>query len=986
MDPKLKRLLLNSAAVVWLQKYGLHLLVIFLAWFLARWHFREFESQIPYQREIITPDELYWVLQSLQFRQALLDGNLQGLVQSAHPGTITMWMGTIGATIKLWFTPELQEEVSWLVQQEWVLPQSGELSNRLYPFLAPGRNALRWLVTGLWLAIFQLVRERVANKLVLFFTMFILVTDMWILGLTNILHVDGLLALFSVITLLLVLPQNDTEIGWHQRRRYLLAGVTMGCAILSKVPGLVLLVVVPGAMLAQQLVINSRYSFASRTRFLKHFGYVLIGLFGTFAVLAPIIFINPAYVFENVFALSSREIGFSAPTFFLGRVTETPGILFYPLTLLFRQQIFVTLGLVIALAQLIRSKGKSNNWIFAGTSVVFSVLFLIGLLISDREFARYAIPIFVIISLIGAISIANFVDRLPRPENLAWFLKAPAVFGLILGIVFLVRTGSQIDPFVFTNPLVGGTHVGPRLMLTTWGGEHSTASAFANLGSAPLGSTAQRTIFTDNVPAVAPFANLSNTSVFLLNDTTARLIKPEDQVLLSLENKVLNPERWEPETFGGSGGDIIKQIVTESEPTSTVDSGGVPRVYIYSEIDPDLLDSGRTRYPNGGFTFGNQLVLAESTVIKEDDEFDIHLLLRWRARAPESSLAADGQNAIIKLAITDDVGRTWVVREDPLVDIEDRPAATWSAGREYLSIHTLPLASDMPPESFQVNISYFSADGSLNGVTDSLNQFVGTSAEIASLKVQVPPLQPPVAYPEGSILVNQNDIQVIQPVPDSIGQGGRLGLEVWVQSSGDQNQTLTLDIGDVSLDYPLAADEWQTGHVYRLHPEWLLPLDIPAGEYPILLNDVKAGTIMVNAVERSFELDPNLNSRGIQVGDLGFIHALLLDRSTNVAKLIWEVNQPDSLNYAAFFQLLDDDFSVLYQVEREPGRATSQTVQGEIIEVTEEMPADIVEEARYLVTGFVNPITGVRLPIIRISDGLEPAPRHLLNDLKPNNE
>ncbi len=980
MDPKLKRLFLNSAAAVWVNKYGLYLLVVFLAWFLGRWHFREFESQIHYQREIITPDELYWVLQSLQFRHALIQRDWHGLVQSAHPGIITMWLGSIGTTIKLWLNPELQEEVAWLIQQEWVLPQSGELSNRLYPFLAPGRNALRWLVAGLWLAIFQLLRERLASKLVLFFTLFILITDMWIVGLTNILHVDGLLALFCTITLLLVLPKNDTELGWYSPRRYILAGCTLACAILSKVPGLVLLGIVPAVLIGQQLLISKRYSFASKFKGIRSLGLVLLGCLGTFALLAPIVFIDPAFVFDNVFVLSSREIGFTAPTFFFGRVTENPGALFYPLTILFRQQIFVTIGLIILVVQTIRNRGESNNWIFAATSILFSVLFLFGLLISDREFARYAIPIFMVVSLVGAISVSNFVADSNRYFQTTWYLEPTFLFGLALVFLAFIRVAGRLDPFVFTNPLVGGNRVGPRLMLTTWGSQHSSAAAFSD--SIPGND---KTIFTDNIPGSAPFVSLDQRSVFLLTEETARIIKPQDIVILSRENQQLNPERWQSQ-IPQAGTKIIDRIPAGLEPEAAFESGGQPRVSVYSNFDPETLNLGLTRIENNTLYFGAGLAMLESTLIKPDDDFNVYLYLRWKTNLINGE--APIEDGKLKLSITDQTGHVWVEREDQLIDIEDRPSRAWTVGREYLTVHALPLASDMPPENFQINASYFSADGSLTGIGNEFRNFIGVSAELASLQVELPDPQPPVAIPEESDFYRANGIQAVNALPAEIGQGERFQPDIWVRygTTLQDGQSLTLNIGSETLIYPLDTTGWQDGYVYRLRPEWRLPADFPPGTYPLKLNGIEIGETTVRPVARNFELDTTIKRRNIKVGDIGQIHYFELNRETNEADLVWELKELTSLNYTLFIHLLDENFNILHQSYRQPGRPTSQTVANEILSLSQPLPPDLIAEAHYLVAGLQNPSTGVRLPVTNLADGTENPARHIENALKEENE
>ncbi len=976
MDPKLKQQFIQLTENIRLKKYGLYIIIFSLVWFLSRWHFREFSTVGSLNEEIITPDEMYWVLQSIHFRQALIERDWHGLVRSAHPGFITMWLGSVGTTLRLWFQPELQSEINWLLQQEWVLPQTGELSQRLHPFLEPSRNTLRYLVAALWLLIAHLANRRVRRTSIVLITMILLVTDMWLLGLTSIFHVDGLLALFSLATLLLVLPRSDIEIGWYSKRRYLLTGCMMAGAILSKVPGLLLLAVVPLVLLAQQILRMRANKSSGFSELLLNLGWVFLGLVGSIGIVAPIVFIDPAHVYENVVALSSREVGFQANTFFLGRITPNPGPLFYPLTIFFRQQIFVSIGLVLAVASPFLTKENSQQRLFYTTLIGFSILFWAGLLISDRVFARYAIPIFLILSFIGALEIAKFISNLKlrtKRPHLPIFQPRP-IFGFIVAGIILLRIIIQVDPFVFTNQLVGGYFVGPRLMLTGWGGEHSIAASFNQQSPVP-----NRTIFTDNIPSTAPFINLELNSVYLLNEQTAWLIKPTDLVFLSLENQQLNPERWEADLEDHStNSSILSRIPTNQKPIHSIYSAGVPRVSVYTGFQDDILNSGLTRFENDGLAFGQGLLLKESTVIKPHDEFNVYLLLRWRHDKP-----SDGT---LKFTIVDKDENIWVTNEEPLVDFENRPSSIWSKGLEHLSIHRLPLASDMPPETYQIQMSLFGENGDLLGATDQQSNFLGTAAQLADLQVHVPSPQPPVEIIKGGDAYRNEQIHAVSPPPQSIGQGETLRADVWIRhlQMDEAKRSLLLTIGNEIIEYPFLTDDWQDNFLYRVRPNWRIPDELEPGTYAASLNDISLGDITIERRERNFELPSNIISRGIMVGEIGEIIDFSLNKETGETTLIWQAHKPDKTNYSLFIHLLDVDKNIIDQADLVPGKPTSQTIANEVMTVTTAFALESVDKAHFIVTGFYNPATGQRQPLVRQSDGSVIQSRQLQINLTPN--
>ncbi|MEM8861008.1 MAG: hypothetical protein AAGD96_22015, partial [Chloroflexota bacterium] len=891
-------------------------------------------------REIVTPDEFAWVIQSIHFRQAIIERDWPRMVQSAHPGFITMWLGAIGTTVKLWLEPALQSEVNWILQQSWVRPQAGELSNRLFPFLQPSRNALSLAMAGLWTTVFALLKQRV-RPLFAFFTVLLLMTDMWIVGLTNILHVDGLLALFCLTALLLVLPRSDMELGFYSRWRYLLVGIAMAGAILSKVPGMLLLAIIPAVLLVQ--------AWFNEENPIRPLAFIFGCLLLTVGFLAPIVFISPIYVFENVFVLTARETNFTSPTFFLGNITEEPGFFFYPLTTLFRQRLIITLGLIYGVFQFARRKSGRNQLFFLSVICGFCLLFWLGLLISDREFARYALPIYLLIALVSTIAFVSFIHKVEtspyRTQTKGYaFFKVVAIL-LIFGNPFFLRH----DPFAFINPLVGGSYISSRLMLAGWGGAQSFTSA-------NLSYTNGSKIFTDNVPATAPFVQ-NQGQVLLLTPQTAWLVESDDKVILSLEYKQLNPDLWQQISNDSQQSHTMRHIVRSENVVSVERYAALNRAWVYSGFEQWQLDKTLNRYKSTGFSFNNSLKLNEATIIKPNDEFNIYLLLFWETPQPE-----DG---ILQFKIVDDAGNVWIQREDPLADIEGRVSSRWTAGRTYLSIHPLPLASDMPPGDFTVQISHFRPDGSLSGVSDGTGQFLGTTASLATLPVTVPSPQPPVALPEDS--PQNNQIKAISEFPTTIGQGEFITGRVWVNtiSSVNEQLDLRLSLGDETFVFPVSIQNWQDQFVYQIRPTWQVPADFPAGDYPITLNNLDIGTLTVEPRERNFTL-PSKPSLGYQFADVLELVAIdwALGDLANI-DVIWQGSGTREVDYTTFIHLKDDTGAVIAQSDLQPGKATSQVIQDEVVQFSAEIPLNGLNPAdvKSIAIGFYNPVTGQRLSV-----------------------
>ncbi|MEM9773204.1 MAG: glycosyltransferase family 39 protein [Chloroflexota bacterium] len=891
--------------------------------------------------EIVTPDEFAWVIQSIHFRQAILEQDWPRMVQSAHPGFITMWLGSIGTTIKLWLTPELQSEVNWILQQSWVRPQAGELSHRLFPFLQLGRNVLSVMMAGLWTAVYALLKQRIQPPFA-FATVILLLTDMWIVGLTNILHVDGLLAMFSLIALLLMLPPRDNQLNFYSNWRYVLTGVAVAGAILSKVPGLLLLAIVPAVLLTQ--------GWLSQRNPLRPLLFLLGGLIVSIGLLAPILFINPAYVFENVFLLTARETGFAAPTFFLGQVTDEPGLLFYPLTILFRQRAIITLGFIYGAVQFVRNRRGRNQLFFLLATGGFCLLFWLGLLVSDREFARYALPIYLLVALVGTLSFVRFVHTVETSLNREQ-IKGYAFFRMV-GIL-LVFSGPFLlrdDPFAFINPLVGGPYTSSSLMLAGWGGAQSLASA-------DLSDLNGQRVFTDNVPATAPFVQ-NPEDVFLLTAESAWLIESGDRVILSLEYRQLNPDLWQQSANDSQHSRTMRHIVQSENVLSVERHAALNRAWVYSDFEQWQLNKNLSRYKAAGVDFNDSLKLIEATTIKPNDDFNIHLLLLWETPQPE-----DG---ILQFKIVDTAGNVWIQREDLLSDIEDRLANRWTAGHTYLTIHKLPLASDMPPDDYTVQVSHFRPDGSLSGVTSIEGVFIGTVADLATFPVTVPSPQPPVALPENS--PSNDQIAAVSGYSSIIGQGETLSGNIWVTHSTPavQLDELELMIGEDVLSHPVDTSAWQNDFTYQVKANWQIPADLPAGEYAISLNKLDLGTLTIEARERNFAL-PDGNTLGIQFGDVieVFSAGWVADDPFQV-ELVWRGISANQNDYTTFIHLKDRTGSVVAQRDLEPGKATSKVIENEVVTFSASVPLNSIdlEAIKSIAIGFYNPASGQRLTAV----------------------
>src|SRR5512139_2182869 len=76
-------------------------------------------------RQYVAPDEPSWVWRSLNFSQALAQGDWAGTAQMGHPGVTTMWLGSLGILVKRAADPAASTEaIHWLSQVTTLAPEN----------------------------------------------------------------------------------------------------------------------------------------------------------------------------------------------------------------------------------------------------------------------------------------------------------------------------------------------------------------------------------------------------------------------------------------------------------------------------------------------------------------------------------------------------------------------------------------------------------------------------------------------------------------------------------------------------------------------------------------------------------------------------------------------------------------------------------------------------------------------------------------------
>ena len=390
-----------------------------------------------------TSDEAYWMQRTIQFGGALTRGDLSGTYRIGHPGVTVMWTGLAG------IGPERL--------QRFDTPRYSSFSRlerdpQYLATLANARLAVILLASVLVGAAIGLAWKLLGREAGLLGGVF-LVLDPYTIGLTRLLHVDALLApLMAVSALAGLVWWRGGHVGY-----LLLSAVVGGFALLTKAPAAFLPAFfgVAGLLLAQP--------WRGPARWLRG-----VGVWGTIAALVyiawwPAMWVDPIGTLSNVVTFVIREGGqpHNWSNYFLGQhVTEDPGLLFYPVSLLFRLSPLVLGGVLIALLAGWRRPG--DRLVLAALSL-YAFGFMAFMTLGEKKFDRYMLPSILTLDLLAGLGAWLLIRRL-RPVP-ARYVAVIAVIALQLWMVWSV----QPYPIAFYNPLVGGAAAAERTLMLGWG-------------------------------------------------------------------------------------------------------------------------------------------------------------------------------------------------------------------------------------------------------------------------------------------------------------------------------------------------------------------------------------------------------------------------------------------------------------------------------------------------------------------------------------
>lgn len=419
-----------------------------------------------------------WVYRSIHFLSALLHGDFVGTFQVGHPGVITMISGAIGVAVRRFLLGLGAADVSWLEALPALQPTDVEAMRRLAPFLSAAKVPLIVLhaacITAMYLLLKRLLGFRTAAV-----AAFLIVLDPFHIALSRVLHIDGAASDFMMLSLLALLVALREWQGKH----FILSGVLAGLAFLAKSYSLFMM---PFAA----LVLGTSILLWRRPlrRAVEAFFWWCLAAGGTFFLLWPAMWVDPVGTVRRVLGTAFGYAAVLSETsdFFMGRMVEDAGPLFYPVALAFRTTPAVWLGLLAFLALAIGAilrvaavgmralrTALEESWFPYVTLAVYAGLFFAAMSLATKKFDRYMLPVILALDVLAAAGLVQCVERWKRKAG--WWLL---MVGLLVQGGFVLSYHPHY--FAYYNPLAGGSHLAPQVMPLGWGEGMELAAKYLN--------------------------------------------------------------------------------------------------------------------------------------------------------------------------------------------------------------------------------------------------------------------------------------------------------------------------------------------------------------------------------------------------------------------------------------------------------------------------------------------------------------------------
>jgi 4-amino-4-deoxy-L-arabinose transferase-like glycosyltransferase len=925
----------------------------------------------------VTPDELIWVFRSIQFRQAILNGNWADTITTGHPGVMTTWLGASAISFQLMVVPASQSAYAWILKLAWFAPENSLAFKQLAVFLSAGRLVVA-AVNSLGIVFVYLFSKDLFSMPVSVIGSLLLAVDPFVAGLSGLLHVDSLMTTFVTLSLLaLARTWQFGEKGKHSGWYMTVSAIFAAFALLSKTPAVLLIPLSLFYILIAHLSCHqNKWVFQIRPYIKQTVNWIASYTITLFAAL-PALWVSPGQVVSFMSGEANKHLESALrPTFFVGDVAYEHGSLFYPVSLLFRLSPVVFIGIMLSVTLFVRWHAKLKNrkpkLLTISLLLSWILLFLIGITLAEKKFDRYAAAVIPAMIFIAAMYWGNLANKW---RQLIWFV---VITGQVVYLLLFLPY-----PLAAYNLLVGGSATAVKAMPLGWGEAISTGGQW--LATLPDADT--KTAVSPISPALAPF--FPGETLLFDNET----VWQADYLILTAN------------TFQTESNTQIQAWLQDTTLLQTIRYGGLDQAWVFERSNPQQarlkLDSLQEER-----TFGNQLQLLAAGVDVSSAFLDV---------AAAWALVPGGENDhyLVNITLDDDQGNDWLTTVTPLLNETYFYPIHWQPGENPQIRYRWQLPTGIPPADYHLSLSLIEeASGAQLPILNENGRFIGTTLPIAQITIPKPDelidparLQLPITH---DTIFLDSHLQLLgqEPLLETAVTGSAIPIDLYwyAKEKLSTDAAVQFNLGGYIWQTPLsryATQRWRRGEL--IHEKYRMPIppDIAPGHYELTIQIVAEleatvgvepplllGVIQIDSLDRQFELPENIEiplqyqfNNEIQLRGFDWQQTNLLPGDLLDVTLYWQVMQKPEQLYSVFFHVIGPNDETLVQADQWPGGLPSDLwVPGQVIEdaYSVELPLNAPEGEYTIAVGVYRPEDGLRLPIYDAAGNLLADDRILL--------
>lgn len=684
----------------------------FLLWiFLVSLTLRVLEITIP-----VNPDEVLWLSRGTLFFQNLLDGNLEETFRRHHPGVTNMWLNGSGMIINCWLDKLLPGLLN--------MNPSSNLNaclNTVKPWSIPlyviPRLLQAVITSGCMVGIYILAKQLLGRPAALA-AISLLVLEPFFLSYQRLITTDALQADLSVLALLLLLLYLR---GDGDRKWLVASGVFMGLATAAKIPTLFL---VPGVIIWIVLIELGiwRTSFPQRGWKRQIIDLMLwsITLCAVIFLIWPALWVAPLQTFGKLFEGLEEEAD-KGGLFFLGQVTDAPGLAFYPLVLAYRLSPAMQAGLlsclVILLIPKLRRACKKIPELIALFLIPLCVLVFLSTI--NRKYDRYfllAWPELALLAGVGWRTIGAWVKhwgaslqpRLPNNWVGRWKTNRGIKTGVLLALAQIVILLPHYPYYLtYYNPLLGGSRTVQNLLMVGQGEGLDRVAHWLNQSPNAKEITA------------SAWYDLAFAGYFQGRTVSLKKWTSANRVVFYIN--AIQRQKPEPSVFA---------YLTAQQPLYTLQLHGVDYVRVYPGPVPLPADLKNIQVPLS-LSFGKQIRLLgydlNRSELKPGEE--LRVTFYWKFLEPPPP------DFNISVSLRNQDGNSQSRSDAPLV-AGYLPLDQIAPGTIVRDVHKLTTVPDVLPGHYRLEVGWFSSSkGQTLEARDAAGNAQGSQAVIGEVEI-----------------------------------------------------------------------------------------------------------------------------------------------------------------------------------------------------------------------------------------------------------